>query len=757
MHDRRLPETATRRERIRPRSRPLERGLPGAAIAALLAAALATGAAVADTSSIPNFSFIHVSDTHINPHPVGAPDPGPRDRSVAEIAWLCEQVDRPQELEPFEMTAPEPSFIIATGDLTEYGVIHRTWDHFERYFEPCRIPLYPAVGNHDNTWTAMNHIMRQRHGGDHFSFQAYGCHFISINTASIQEPVPSIERRTLTWLENDLARVDRDTPVFIFAHHPLSSGEFAKPYEQLRFLETIRDHHVVLYLMGHGHNARTEHWNGLDSVMGGSTFGPNTGYGIVAVQEGTLRCVYRFRDASKGMRVLLEKPVDRPRMPRVEFEDAPASAGRPYRTVAPGEPVPVAVVLLDGQRRRAAASLNGAESHTVPLRRQASGDQPSGRTFRGEVPTTGLEPGMHFLHVTVGVNERMLERATEVMVKPRGTSIFRTRLPAGMKAMPIVIGGEVIAATTAGQVARITYDGDEDRIRTILDAGVEIINAPALVDEVLYISAAETGVHAVTLEGERKWQAEVGAVVYGTPAVTRDAVYVGDLEGRVHAIDRDSGRLRWSERIATFSIEQGILHHEGMLYVTAWDGFVYALHAHDGSLEWKSRSPAGMSGGSYQSRYYAAADCTPIVVGDRLFVTDRAYRLGSYALDSGAYHGDVAEGVSGIGAAGDGRSFYARGLNAGLTRHDAEGNVVWTSDVTQGRFPIPPTEVNGKVYTCSNRGRLTVHDAESGEVLGAFQVTPQLHVMAPVAATRDGHAIVADTDGVITRVRLAAE
>ncbi len=68
-----------------------------------------------------------------------------------------------------------------------------------------------------------------------------------------------------------------------------------------------------------------------------------------------------------------------------------------------------------------------------------------------------------------------------------------------------------------------------------------------------------------------------------------------------------------------------------------------------------------------------------------------------------------------------------------------------------GRFPIWPTEVAGKVYVCSNRGTLTVHDAADGKTLWKYQVTP-LHVMAPVAADDAGNAYVACMDGSLTRL-----
>ncbi|UCD27661.1 MAG: PQQ-binding-like beta-propeller repeat protein, partial [Planctomycetota bacterium] len=278
-------------------------------------------------------------------------------------------------------------------------------------------------------------------------------------------------------------------------------------------------------------------------------------------------------------------------------------------------------------------------------------------------------------------------------------------------------------------------------------SGTEIINSPTVIGENIYFSAAEKGIHLINFDGKLNWQRNLSAAVYGTPTVGDEFIYVGDLEGLIHAIDRRSGDLIWSKRHAQFSIEQQLMYHNGVLYFGAWDGFVYAVDARDGSLVWKQRGPAGQSGErKYKSRYYAPADCPTVIIGDCLFVTDRAYRLGSYAL-SGDYIGDIDSGIAAIGPSEDGRYFYARGLKNGLTRYDANGRQVWSNPVSLGRFPIPPTEVSSKVYVCSNLGMLTVHDAVTGKILWRYQVTPQLHVMAPTSADKAGNVYIAAMDG----------
>ncbi len=110
----------------------------------------------------------------------------------------------------------------------------------ERLFSSTGLEWYAVAGNHDNTWVAMGEIMRKRHGGWNYSFNRSGCHFVVLNSASIQEPVPSIDRGTLVWLKKDLALAGSARPVFLFMHHPPGSNEFAQP-AQVRFLLDVLD------------------------------------------------------------------------------------------------------------------------------------------------------------------------------------------------------------------------------------------------------------------------------------------------------------------------------------------------------------------------------------------------------------------------------------------------------------------------------------------------------------------------------------
>lgn len=698
--------------------------------------------AVAAPPKIPDFCFLQISDVHIEPRPASvAPHAG--GRSVDAIKWICGEAAKPQALTPYKITAPVPAFVIATGDLTEFGVIGGTWSDIERYFQTLPCPMYIIPGNHDNTWTAMLSILRKRHGGDSYSFDKFGCHFVGVNTASPQEPVACLDRRTLNWLQADLAKVKGDTPIILFMHHPLTVKEFADPFEQLRLLDVLEGHRIAVILDGHGHNATAGRWENIDRVMGGSTFGGNTGYNVISVVNGVLQIAYRF-EGNKPMKALLEKPLFAPE-PSCDIEIVSPAPGKPITST--NQVGIVAQVKAKGLHITGGKFDADAETASGgPLRG-------AGNSYRGLLNVKPLMPGWHFLRVTMTDDaKRTWERATafEIAIPEASTSewaVQRYQHDAGMKAAPRLCDGLVIVADTGGEVTALD---PAFKTKWQFETGGEILGTPAVAGDLIVVGSGDGSVYGVASRtGKKVWEYKAAGPVYGQPAIKGDVAYISDNEGYIHAINAKTGRKVWAVKHAEFSIEQGGIVYDETFCVGAWDGFVYGVNLANGAMKWKQYGPSGQAG--QKSRYYAPADCPPVLVGDTLFVTDRGYKLGMYQTD-GKFIRELQKNCSGVGASEDGKFAYARTLAEGLTKYDGEGKVVWTQDVPLGRFPIQPTERGGKVYVCSNRGTLSILDAKDGKVIWQYQVAPQLHVMAGVTVDEHGIAYAVDMDGGLTAV-----
>ena len=97
---------------------------------------------------IGSFSFLHFSDIHIGPH-LTMPEMSDSLRSYPCVTSAAKL--GPTKLDPYGIEAPAPSFVMVSGDLTEYGYPLPTLEVVDKYFADYTIPQYFTPGNHDNT------------------------------------------------------------------------------------------------------------------------------------------------------------------------------------------------------------------------------------------------------------------------------------------------------------------------------------------------------------------------------------------------------------------------------------------------------------------------------------------------------------------------------------------------------------------------------------------------------------------------------
>jgi len=713
--------------------------LPVLAIWSLLSASAAADTRPAEEpSAVSDFTVLHISDIHVNPHlaRLGKPEAV---RGADSIAWICQQAGKLQNVPTLSEPAPAPAFVLATGDLTEYGVIDDTWQVVEDAFATLPCPLHVLPGNHDNTWVALYGVMRKRHGGENYAFTQHGCRFIGLSSASPQEPVPCLDGKTRSWLKSELEGVPRGMPVIVALHHPPYVTEFAHPVELDTVVDLLRDHNVALLLYGHGHGVEHREICGLDGVMGGSTYGKNAGYGLLSMQDGRLRYAYHYhRDprakgdeaAKPGWKMVLNKPLPHEPAPRLFAIAQPAADG----SSGEGPTLPL-VLKRNGSESDSANWAVRVNGNPVSMAVRPVESESSPGTVSGSVPLDGLLPGIHLLTVQITLSDGRTDQRSRVfrVNAPDVEVLWKADAPRAIKAGPVIVGDLVVHAGNDGSV--VASDRVTGRQRWAFKTGAEILGTPAWNGQYFVVGAGDGKVYALDNQGRQRWVYEAGQPVYGWPLIEGDTAFVGDNGGRMHAISLADGSKRWVFERADFSIESRPAVWKDLLVFGAWDGYLYAVDKSTGKLRWKSLGPKSSDGGA--ARYYAPADCGPIVVADALFVCDRGYRLGTYDPD-GKLGSTWDAGVAAIVPAADGRHFYARTTESHVRKYDGSGQVIWDKEISAGRFPIPPTEHDGRLYVCSNTGLLSVLDARDGKTLWQYQATPGFYVMAPVTVDAGG-------------------
>ncbi|MGD8238563.1 MAG: PQQ-binding-like beta-propeller repeat protein [Armatimonadota bacterium] len=674
--------------------------------------------------AVPDFTFLHLSDPHI-PHAAA------QTRETVAALPTSEAIN----LQPYGVTVPAPAFAIVTGDLTEFGGGNGWGEQYEALWSALPFRVHHQLGNHDNTWYCGRPALRRLHGGPFYAFERFGVKFIGWDSATPQDPRPSVATEGLLWLRDELEGTPPEQPIVFFCHHAPDGREFAGDYERARLLDLLHTRNVALLLVGHGHGARAWDVAGFDTVMGGSTYGDRRGYGIVSIQDDVLRVCHQYVGDEPRMIALLEKPLPG-RSPFLNVAAISPADGQVFQggdaiqwtiQVEPPESVQRARWLLDEEADAGSLALEDGE-------------------WTGSVRTAGLAPGAHTLRFELlDTEERLTSRTVAFWMEGGPFRIaWKQQLEGSCQSTPVVAQGRLYVGGNGGGLYALDAATGERLWR--YPTGGEVRSRPALAegDDAVYFGSAEGSVYAVMRDGTPKWRFEAGSPIYASPRISGNAVVCGTNGGEVLALDRGSGSLLWRSAFPEYAIETAPCVGDFTVYAGAWDRFVYSLDIRDGARLWRAPSRGSDREGGV-ARYYSPADCGPVFVEGRVFVADRAYYLTVLDSRTGERLMEEKQCVA-VSPSGDGRSVYVRHTDGRVSKRRSDGRLVWTAEAPTGSIATPPVEAHGYVWVLSSLGTLSALHAETGEVAAEYKAFPDVYAFA--APAFDGERVyVADMAG----------
>jgi 3',5'-cyclic AMP phosphodiesterase CpdA len=222
--------------------------LGGAALLKLTTTAEAASFLRAKNGEAPApFTIVQLSDTHVGFN--GPPDPlGTKafERAVELINDLH----------------PQPDLVLFTGDLThdsedpaEHAKRMKTFRDIAGRLRAKK--RYHVPGEHDAALDGGT-LFRENFGETHYSFDHRGVHFVALDNVSLGRPL--VGAAQLAWLQNDLARFGKTTPIVVFTHRPLFDLRpdwewFTSDSAAVTNVLAPYDNVTVLY----GHIHRTDH------------------------------------------------------------------------------------------------------------------------------------------------------------------------------------------------------------------------------------------------------------------------------------------------------------------------------------------------------------------------------------------------------------------------------------------------------------------------------------------------------------------
>lgn len=165
----------------------------------------------------------------------------------------------------------EIDFIVVTGDVTDKGD-SLSLVEAKRLLDKLKRPYYISFGNHDVlSSTYSNRVYMNVFGRDQFSFQHRGIQFIGFSTYPEHRVGQGhCSKADLSWLDTNLMKLEKQTPILILTHYPLQKGD-VENWHQL--LDILRKYNVQAVLNGHYHRNALLNFNEIPGIVNRSLLG----------------------------------------------------------------------------------------------------------------------------------------------------------------------------------------------------------------------------------------------------------------------------------------------------------------------------------------------------------------------------------------------------------------------------------------------------------------------------------------------------
>jgi len=214
-----------------------------------------------------SFVFICDSDLHFQSTVPGGPIVVPRSEKADNVLII---------------TRIKPDFVIMAGDLTNNGSDGSTFcyipisgpekqlqAYLSQYVQPIQahvIPIYAAMGNHDNytyppyVYMAVKSYLQKFYGGIHYNFVHKNVQFICLGLYP--------DAAALKYF-NTVA--NKSLPIVVFFHYNLVGdwSNWWSDQEKDDFLITITGYQIKLIVTGHIHICASYQWNNYPVITCG--------------------------------------------------------------------------------------------------------------------------------------------------------------------------------------------------------------------------------------------------------------------------------------------------------------------------------------------------------------------------------------------------------------------------------------------------------------------------------------------------------
>lgn len=186
-------------------------------------------------------------------------------------------------------TFSDINFVILSGDITQSG---KTSDLklAKSILDSLKMPYFIIPGNHDTKWSESGATIFPRiWGDDRFVFENSGILFIGLHEGPLMRMADGhFAPEDLRWLDKVIDGIkERTQPIIFVTHYPVDN-QIDNWYE---LIERAQKLNTQAILVGHGHSNRTLNFEGIPGIMGRSNLRAGKavgGYNIVDIKNDTV-------------------------------------------------------------------------------------------------------------------------------------------------------------------------------------------------------------------------------------------------------------------------------------------------------------------------------------------------------------------------------------------------------------------------------------------------------------------------------------
>ncbi|WP_173932009.1 metallophosphoesterase [Chelativorans sp. Marseille-P2723] len=210
-------------------------------------------------------TFVHLTDLHIG-------DPAQDDHLFSDTAQTLREI-----LAQVASITPKPSFIVASGDLTNRGDA-ASYRLLCEIMNGTDLPVIYAIGNHDTRegfYAGMDIHSEAPDAPFYHDRVIDGIHVITLDSSTPNYIGGTIEDEQFDWLANVLD-TKTELPKLIVSHHPPALGDgpdlahwrHIDHGHSMRLAQLLKGRNIVGILSGHIHHDRVSNWYGIPVVVG---------------------------------------------------------------------------------------------------------------------------------------------------------------------------------------------------------------------------------------------------------------------------------------------------------------------------------------------------------------------------------------------------------------------------------------------------------------------------------------------------------